>query len=964
MERSPSKKRPAEEEGEEPERKRPRREHRRRRRRREPSTSSSSSGEASPPSSDDDEAAVRHHFVRIPAGVPLGLHRDRPFIDEPGIRKRQDRQPHADGYVRNEKGEILDSHGNVVQEAELGTYMPFQSGFYDELYERQKQLSRNPDYRFAQLVATVLNKDINALWDMDNMQNQLRAERTFALSRKQAIAQSQRDLAAVMRDVERARADVQVFQQEENLIRTGIVDRVDVWLTTHHLEDWLSVERWLMPFYYRWQYRWMQGKLLQPGHVFDERDAANLRQIVAMDKRHFRLLLSTMPDEAARAVASNLLTWLWQSGNDAFATFAAYVRRLPSREAQTDASRILTLLVFEYFMFRDFYAAEPGWMRPRNETCTGMWLSRVILRHAHAAFENLPGLGPSAAADLDALQVPLASQRIRDAGILANYNQMYRTHATFPPTGAGQQPAALIPMRWNAASVLSRIDRALSAVTAAVAAPAQQAAVAAVPIQIGDDDRQFLARLVAADGVQSPFAHRDIFTVPPAAGPPTFDSRRGWYPWLEDYELACEMLTNMAAPAVLNALEALFPSALNDPAGAPFSLMELPRSISRANIDVYTTERAVYFRRQPTTGLVARTLAIGDLADYYHYNLPALLDPARNLDGADQGVHTNVQYVRNGDTIQRFDDANWNAPPTQDTKKTSSTVIIGRVLPSLFGTTTETNAARNLADYLQRRYRAAPPAPGRSLFQPFQLRRVAKQGVELEAKLGVELAVVNVFANALVEQVPPIVADVDAAWLAENAPLGLLAYHLLDIKNVYNAESAARVVRGRQLRETLHNLEVSVAKFSAQRKEDATRMVTENDMHGTLVRTMQDLYLPTHAGTARLELVGRQFFTSHFNGLIDLATSRISSRHGTRAPPLEALTNPIAHLELATAFAGFMAAIDAMIDTAHPHTYKTQMDHQTAPGRYQRALHELDKAIAAYHKHRGGGGGGATGYFL
>lgn len=924
----------------------------------------------SPSSSEEEEGPRRQRFARLPVGVALGLHPGQGWIDEPRIRKRRSRQPHDDGYLRNEKGEIVDKDGVVIPEGELASTEPFQPSYHDEVYERQKILANNPDYLFAQLMATLLNKSIDALWDMDNMENARRAERNFEASQRQAMAVSQRNVADLLKDVEASRNAFNVFQQEENLIRSGIVDPINVWLTTHHLDDWLSVKRWLMPFYMRWQYRWMGDVLLTVGHKFgvdSDEDVDNLKIIMDTDA-----LLYTRTDSLP-ASAAQLIDTLSDSAG--MKKFIRFVRTRGTQQDQLAAGRMLTFLVYHYFLLRDIYAQQFGWRGPNGYKFTGLWLRDVIVRAAHATFSHLPALGDTLHDALDALPTPLSVQDILDMDpgkpphrLFRYYNSDYEavrnTYPLQPPVAnAGWLTFPDNLKIWGAAAAGTSprqllIEAVLSEVRRILAAPNPSA------------DPTFKFGVDTTALFNGPPDSWMGFFKPGVLPVPDLAVRRSWFPWREDYDLACKMLEKLAAPVVLAALESLFPSRLNDP-GAKFALMDMPRSIPDASIEVYRAKapdaRQFYFRNEPATGSVGETLAIGDLVDYYHYNLPALISPGPNFTEYDD-LYGNQQDAIRGGTLARYDVANWTpadpqAPPEARALLSRTQVMTKRVLPMLEGT--PLNAALTMARELSRRVTGG-------VFQPFILRSIAPVPVTAPptkpaapAPNMVELAVQAIFTAALAEGKPLATSSssLPADWLAENAPVALLPYHLDEIRAIYSAAAGGRVARGKQLATTLANLEATVAQHSAQRATAASQLATQSDVHGTLIRTQQQLYLPSYAGTSRLAAQGRQFFTPHFLGLIGLAHTELKTKFGAAGDiPLEHLTNPTTHAQLTTAFGRFMAARDSMIDIGHPHTYKTQLDHASVPGRYQAALQELRLAIAEYHR---GHTGRRTGlYFL
>lgn len=268
--------------------------HHRRHRHRSPTPSYSSSSSSS--DSDEERGTSRRQRFLLQAqpAAPFGLREGQMRVDEPRILDPEltRRQPHGDGYARNEAMQIVDELTGALV-VDLESRYPFRPGLYRNLAERSEIWGQNKDYRFMQILAYKLQKPIAALMDEETMRNVQRAEKEFEATRKYTLESMKRDITSLQAEQQRARAALDRFLQEENLIRGGIIEPIDRWWTSHQLRSWLQIEDWLMPFYYRWQYRWVDQTLLQPNYRFgeNEEDYLTMRTIGAVDKRLFRTTL-------------------------------------------------------------------------------------------------------------------------------------------------------------------------------------------------------------------------------------------------------------------------------------------------------------------------------------------------------------------------------------------------------------------------------------------------------------------------------------------------------------------------------------------------------------------------------------------------------------------------------------------------------------------------------------------------
>jgi hypothetical protein len=196
-------------------------------------------------------------------------------------------------------------------------------------------------------------------------------------------------------------------------------------------------------------------------------------------------------------------------------------------------------------------------------------------------------------------------------------------------------------------------------------------------------------------------------------------------------------------------------------------------------------------------------------------------------------------------------------------------------------------------------------------------------------------------------------------WLVREAPLAMLP-HLLDaVARIYTADSATRQEMGQRLRDTLRNLETSVERFSSQRSSEAKQLASGSDRRATLIRTWQDLALPSQAEAGHPLRTGIVPFHGRFIGMVRIAHSFVQTQiPGGDRVPLEELTDPTRYQSLVVAFCALMSALDTQIDLGHPHTYKTTLDHASQPGRLQRAMHDMAAQVQLHLNATAGSGPG------
>lgn len=626
----------------------------------------------------------------------------------------------------------------------------------------------------------------------------------------------------------------------------------------------------------------------------------------------------------------------------------------------------------------------------------GHWLSDILVRHLRLAMGHMPGAPPpgnmafpptntAEPLHFNQLNGPLEVGSVGpphlDGQPWTLFNAAYRAPGIqYRAPGQREQNVDVIyghmPLATNAAPVNSLLDILLE--------PPEQLALTLVQLDFLNDLMRKV-RNTHAPAIIFTMGLPTDFNNPPDKGAllivasdmlANFINKRPWFPWRGDYDLACRTLETMASPMVLNLIESLWPSPLNNdasvPRGVQLTLFDMPRTLGARAAVAYAENtgkvpaRLYYFRSDPTAGAESSALAIGELVDYYHYTANALANPELGVYDW-RAANSPARALQSPALLNRFDMRRWAEASqatagTRETKLTQlpnvaatdpmrvqtrvNTDVIGeRLLPALLSGDAQQNAALVLRRYLAEQGRRATAG----LWRPFPIQIIPNDPAH-----EVDLAVLQAFSHSTMGS---LVAYLDASptfqpggdaqllgllprdrllpWLTAESPLSLLALFLDEIRTVYTAAEAGRQVRRAALEATVLNTDRAIQFISARRASEAEQASTHGagaDVRANLLTTLQQTYVPAPPATASPLVTGVVVFNALVVGLLNMARSYVSRKiPGGAEVSTEALTDPLANPSLVDAYTDLMAALDATVDLTHPHTYKANVDHEHVP---------------------------------
>lgn len=977
--------------------------------------SSSSSGESS-----SDEDSADHRVDRMWSGLKagaLGVKAGESVIDVPPPG------PMAGGTYPAEDGWRRDKDGHLLK-AEPGR-QPFMREFWDLDALAQRALKEMPEYQWLALLAVKLNKPLTKLIDYESMRNYQRSEKAFAEDRKAARESALRGAEKSRTQLQEATTRYNALLLLDNTIKARILSPLSKWLVEEKLglfarivgrEPGDETHGFLMPFYYRWQY-----DVVLRQHLLDERlsvvspdirDA--IARILAIDEGLFIAteaptvaLQKKITDALRRALASMddrahfCVKWL----TIAYVFFRDFTHRkklgVPNRGGAT--------------------------VRVHDSEYNGYWMHNVLMHFLRQGLSALPGMPVRYLQGLVSGEAEIADAPV-PSHLLTHSLRREEAPATTPDQ---QRERDRVELTLDALSLFTKdydgaqrpwysiqdpaISYAAAGDTYGFLGVAVDAVVDEVMEYFGDKDKAepaladikkppfpFLAFLHRLDRTRSSDTVKKVLSERPEV-----IAARHLFPLLEDYEMACDALTAMASPILLRAVHALFPNPLDVGATDALIPMTLPRRLTALDLDRYKRNlstvkdaagkpreldaRAYFFTTDTQERL--EDLAAGDDLDIYHFTYKALTDP---MGAVYRSVQVPVIRVDQGLSIYQrktwadtyslasdiYDKSDVFTVSTDDAQKIAAKVVAERLLPLLVRTGPDAREAglfgRTLADLMTRQMSQLDP--GLTLWQPLVQRFVApidnKPATDADVALRIAeefylsaaTATFGQFRSAARGEAKYLMAPLGAG---STLPLGMILtplvgfiWFLQELQTIYG--DPARLVRLATLQKAVTTLEAEITRQTEEAAVAAT--APASSIQQQLIETTQNLYLATSAYQSQPHISRHMHLTDLAISLPMQGLAEIRTQLGVADVELPELTNPVANIQLANAFATFLAALQQANEVGIPNTYKKDLEIRIAPIAMIAARRRMSDALSQFRRQRpltvpGAFGTGPSGIF-